>query len=45
MINFILGSRLKRVAVPMGLMSVGASLCYPAQAVGVLKVTTAVFQC
>lgn len=33
------GSRLKRVAVPMGLMSVGASLCYPAQAVGVLKVT------
>ncbi|XP_074530335.1 MICOS complex subunit MIC27 [Halichoeres trimaculatus] len=33
------GSRFKRVAVPMGLMSVGASLCYPAQAVGVLKVT------
>lgn len=33
------GSRFKRVAVPMGLMSVGASLCYPAQAVGALKVT------
>ncbi|XP_051276555.1 MICOS complex subunit MIC27 [Dicentrarchus labrax] len=33
------GSRFKRVAVPMGLMSAGASVCYPAQAVAVLKVT------
>lgn len=33
------GSHLKRVAVPMGLMSAGASVCYPAQAVAVLKVT------
>ncbi|CAJ1058269.1 MICOS complex subunit MIC27 isoform X7 [Xyrichtys novacula] len=34
------GSRFKRVAVPMGLMSAGASVCYPAQAVAVLKVTS-----
>ncbi|XP_061581745.1 MICOS complex subunit MIC27 [Cololabis saira] len=33
------GSRFKRLAVPLGLMSAGASLCYPAQAVSVLKVT------
>ncbi|XP_071780018.2 MICOS complex subunit MIC27 [Centroberyx gerrardi] len=33
------GSRFKRVAVPVGLMSAGASVCYPAQAVAVLKVT------
>uniref|UniRef100_UPI0037E738D0 MICOS complex subunit MIC27 n=1 Tax=Semicossyphus pulcher TaxID=241346 RepID=UPI0037E738D0 len=33
------GSRFKRVAVPMGLMSAGASVCYPAQAVAALKVT------
>ncbi|TKS72624.1 MICOS complex subunit MIC27 [Collichthys lucidus] len=33
------GSRFKRVAVPLGLMSAGASVCYPAQAVAVLKVT------
>ncbi|XP_035983204.1 MICOS complex subunit MIC27 isoform X1 [Fundulus heteroclitus] len=33
------GSRFKRVAVPLGLMSAGASVCYPAQAVSVLKVT------
>uniref|UniRef100_A0A3Q2QRC7 MICOS complex subunit n=1 Tax=Fundulus heteroclitus TaxID=8078 RepID=A0A3Q2QRC7_FUNHE len=32
------GSRFKRVAVPLGLMSAGASVCYPAQAVSVLKV-------
>ncbi|KAM6999970.1 MICOS complex subunit MIC27 [Tautogolabrus adspersus] len=33
------GSRFKRVAVPMGLMTAGVSVCYPAQAVAVLKVT------
>nr|XP_061792675.1 MICOS complex subunit MIC27-like [Nerophis lumbriciformis] len=33
------GSRLKRIAVPLGLMSAGASVCYPAQAVAVFKVT------
>ncbi|XP_029917766.1 MICOS complex subunit MIC27 isoform X2 [Myripristis murdjan] len=33
------GSRFKRVAVPLGLMSAGASVCYPAQAVAVLKLT------
>ncbi|GAA6224317.1 MICOS complex subunit MIC27-like [Lates japonicus] len=33
------GSRFKRVAVPLGLMSAGASVCYPAQAVAVFKVT------
>ncbi|XP_041652768.1 MICOS complex subunit MIC27 [Cheilinus undulatus] len=33
------GSRFKRVALPVGLMSAGASVCYPAQAVAVLKVT------
>ncbi|XP_070769572.1 MICOS complex subunit MIC27 [Enoplosus armatus] len=33
------GSRFKRLAVPLGLMSAGASVCYPAQTVAVLKVT------
>uniref|UniRef100_A0A3Q0S7D3 MICOS complex subunit n=1 Tax=Amphilophus citrinellus TaxID=61819 RepID=A0A3Q0S7D3_AMPCI len=33
------GSRFKRLAIPLGLMSAGASVCYPAQAVAVLKVT------
>ncbi|KAM3613250.1 uncharacterized protein V6R79_023004 [Siganus canaliculatus] len=33
------GSQLKKLAVPLGLMSAGASVCYPAQAVSVLKVT------
>ncbi|XP_053285271.1 MICOS complex subunit MIC27 [Pleuronectes platessa] len=33
------GSRFKRVAVPLGLMSAGVSVCYPAQAVAVIKVT------
>ncbi|XP_072252206.1 MICOS complex subunit MIC27 isoform X5 [Leuresthes tenuis] len=33
------GSGFKRLAVPLGLMSAGASVCYPAQAVAVLKVT------
>nr|XP_057919410.1 MICOS complex subunit MIC27 isoform X2 [Doryrhamphus excisus] len=33
------GSRLKRIAIPLGLMSAGASVCYPSQAVAVLKVT------
>ncbi|XP_051914032.1 MICOS complex subunit MIC27 isoform X2 [Hippocampus zosterae] len=33
------GSRLKRIVVPLGLMSAGASVCYPAQAVAVFKVT------
>ncbi|XP_077589188.1 MICOS complex subunit MIC27 [Stigmatopora nigra] len=33
------GSRLKRIAVPVGLMTAGASVCYPAQAVAVFKVT------
>ncbi|KAI3351952.1 hypothetical protein L3Q82_020776 [Scortum barcoo] len=33
------GSHFKRVAVPVGLMSAGASVCYPAKAVAVLKVT------
>ncbi|XP_068181501.1 MICOS complex subunit MIC27 isoform X2 [Antennarius striatus] len=32
-------SRFKRVAVPLGLMSAGASVCYPAQTVAVVKVT------
>lgn len=38
--NFVSGSRFKRLAVPLGLMSAGASVCYPAQAVAVIKVTT-----
>ncbi|XP_061757731.1 MICOS complex subunit MIC27 isoform X1 [Nerophis ophidion] len=33
------GSRLKRIAVPLGLISAGASVCYPSQAVVVFKVT------
>nr|XP_019941986.1 PREDICTED: MICOS complex subunit MIC27 [Paralichthys olivaceus] len=33
------GSRFKRVAVPLGLMSAGASVCYPAQTVAMIKVT------
>ncbi|XP_030001006.1 MICOS complex subunit MIC27 isoform X11 [Sphaeramia orbicularis] len=33
------GSRGKRVALPLGLMSAGASVCYPAQAVALFKVT------
>nr|QCP69324.1 apolipoprotein O-like protein [Lateolabrax maculatus] len=33
------GSRFKRLAIPLGLMSAGASVCYPAQAVAVLKVS------
>ncbi|XP_047441667.1 MICOS complex subunit MIC27 isoform X2 [Mugil cephalus] len=33
------GSRFKRLALPLGLMSAGASVCYPAQAVAVFKVT------
>ncbi|XP_041799930.1 MICOS complex subunit MIC27 [Chelmon rostratus] len=33
------GSRFRRLAVPLGLMSTAASVCYPAQAVAVLKVT------
>ncbi|XP_037531918.1 MICOS complex subunit MIC27 [Nematolebias whitei] len=33
------GSRFKRFVVPLSLMSAGASVCYPAQAVAVLKVT------
>ncbi|KAK5617429.1 hypothetical protein CRENBAI_006184 [Crenichthys baileyi] len=33
------GSHIKRLAVPLGLMSAGASVCYPAQAVSLLKVT------
>ncbi|XP_011478718.1 MICOS complex subunit Mic27 isoform X1 [Oryzias latipes] len=33
------GSRFKRLAVPLGLMSAAASVCYPAQAVAALKVT------
>ncbi|XP_062249797.1 MICOS complex subunit MIC27 [Platichthys flesus] len=33
------GSRFKRVAVPLGLMSAGVSVCYPGQAVAVIKVT------
>ncbi|KAF3693653.1 MICOS complex subunit MIC27 Apolipoprotein O-like Protein FAM121A Precursor [Channa argus] len=33
------GSRFKQVAVPLGLMGAGASVCYPAQAVAVFKVT------
>lgn len=38
-VNSVLGSRFKRVALPLGLMSAGASVCYPAQAVAVVKVT------
>ncbi|KAF7642992.1 hypothetical protein LDENG_00246460 [Lucifuga dentata] len=33
------GSRFKRLALPVGLMSAGASVCYPAQVVAVFKVT------
>ncbi|KAM9834380.1 MICOS complex subunit MIC27 isoform X1 [Syngnathus typhle] len=33
------GSRLKRIVVPLGLVTAGASVCYPAQAVAVFKVT------
>ncbi|KAM9377231.1 MICOS complex subunit MIC27 [Pholidichthys leucotaenia] len=33
------GSRFKRLVIPLGLMSAGASVCYPAQTVAVLKVT------
>lgn len=33
------GSRFKRIALPLGLMSAGASVCYPSQTVAVLKVT------
>ncbi|KAM7389457.1 hypothetical protein PAMP_023435 [Pampus punctatissimus] len=33
------GSHFKRLALPLGLMSAGASVCYPAQAVAVFKVT------
>ncbi|XP_062281402.1 MICOS complex subunit MIC27 [Scomber scombrus] len=33
------GSRFKKLALPLGLMSAGASVCYPAQAVAVCKVT------
>lgn len=32
------GSRFRRVALPLGLMGAGASVCYPAQAVAVVKV-------
>uniref|UniRef100_H2T0P6 MICOS complex subunit n=1 Tax=Takifugu rubripes TaxID=31033 RepID=H2T0P6_TAKRU len=35
----LLGSRFKRTVVPLGLMSAAASVCYPAQAVAVVKVT------
>lgn len=34
----LLGSRFKRTVVPLGLMTAAASLCYPAQAVAVVKV-------
>ncbi|XP_035861195.1 MICOS complex subunit MIC27 isoform X2 [Sander lucioperca] len=33
------GSRFQRLAIPLGLMSGGASVCYPAQTVAVFKVT------
>ncbi|CAN9514761.1 unnamed protein product [Ophioblennius macclurei] len=33
------GSHLKKLAVPLGLMSAAASVCYPAQAVAVCKVS------
>ncbi|XP_053179511.1 MICOS complex subunit MIC27 [Scomber japonicus] len=33
------GSRFKKLALPLGLMTAGASVCYPAQAVAVCKVT------
>ncbi|XP_067375114.1 MICOS complex subunit MIC27 isoform X2 [Channa argus] len=34
------GSRFKQVAVPLGLMGAGASVCYPAQAVAVFKISS-----
>lgn len=37
--NLVLGSRFRRVAVPVGLMSAGAAVCCPAQTVAVVKVT------
>ncbi|XP_052450630.1 MICOS complex subunit MIC27-like [Carassius gibelio] len=33
------GSRLKRIAVPLGLATAGTAVCYPTQTVGVLKIT------
>ncbi|KAL2077772.1 hypothetical protein ACEWY4_027276 [Coilia grayii] len=33
------GSRLKRVLLPLGLASLGAGICYPAQALALLKVS------
>lgn len=36
--DLMLGSRFKRTVVPLGLMSAAASVCYPAQAVAVVKV-------
>ncbi|KAG7464900.1 hypothetical protein MATL_G00170510 [Megalops atlanticus] len=33
------GSRLKRIGVPLGLATMGAAVCYPAQTVGVLKLS------
>ncbi|XP_039669236.1 MICOS complex subunit MIC27 isoform X2 [Perca fluviatilis] len=33
------GSRFQRLAIPLGLMSGGASVCYPAETVAVFKVT------
>lgn len=34
------GSRFQRLAVPLSLMTAGATVCYPAQSVAVLKVTS-----
>ncbi|KAI5630351.1 apolipoprotein O-like [Silurus asotus] len=35
----MMGSRLKRLVLPLGLMTAGAAVCYPMHTVGVLKVT------
>uniref|UniRef100_A0A8C5AXN3 MICOS complex subunit n=1 Tax=Gadus morhua TaxID=8049 RepID=A0A8C5AXN3_GADMO len=34
------GSRFKRLAVPLGMMGAGAAVCYPAQTVALLKVSS-----
>lgn len=43
--DFMLGSRFKRPLVPLGLMSAAASVCYPAQAVAVVKVMLSLNVC
>lgn len=37
-LHLLVGSRLKRLGVPLGLTTVGTAVCYPTQTVGALKV-------